>query len=261
MKNQTIQPEQTNSPGAETNTPCANAHTIHAEPAHLATSHMRPTASFSAGKATAVLCMLLLCISLFACGGRGGPREKLLRVDTGSIFRPQSETYCADNTMLHLRLYEVGTLAGLNRTAVLIAKGNVLTPSTTWHWEGTPPTLFTQALENETANNPYYDISAHPRSRNDLSGILRVSITAFEVVAEAPYKVRGGARIELWTADETSRIDMTALTFEEPIERMEGDLIAKAASQVLSKLSGQTRAWLETSALRALPKPEGWVAP
>lgn len=222
--------------------------------------HTKPKLCESA-RAVATICCMLLCISLAACAGRGGPAEKLLRVDTGISFRSQSDPYCAENPMLHLRLYEVGTLPGLNRTAVLVAKGNVLTPSATWYWEGTPAALFTQALENATANNPYYDISAHPRSRNDLSGIVRVAITAFEVVAEAPYRVRGSARIELWTADEATRIDITGITVEEPVERMEADLIAKAASEVLGKMSGRTRAWLETSALHALPKPEGWIKP
>jgi hypothetical protein len=201
--------------------------------------------------ATVLLACLLLAVG---CGRTGGPRENLLRINAGHALREQPQTTCAEDEKRHLRLQETGTMPALNRTAVLVARGNVLVPSTTWYWEGTPAALFTRTLENETAIMPYYDISTHPVPRRQLDGVLHTTITAFEVVADTPYTVRGAVRLELWTPDETRRAAITELRAEKSITRMEADRIAGAASEVLQNLAGQTRAWLETLALPALPQ-------
>ncbi len=195
----------------------------------------------------ALIHLLLACLlSLLVTGcGTASSQEHLLRINRMDSFMAPARISTPESPVYRIRLYETGTLPGLNRAAVLIARGNVLTPSSKWYWEGVPATLFTQALERQAADNPQYEISSSPRSRSELHGVLRMSIRAFEVVAESPYKVRGAVQMELWTPDERRRLGMAGLTAEKEIAHMEAGYIIEAASEVLQSIANQSMAWLE----------------
>lgn len=194
-----------------------------------------------------LLCTLVCAALLGGCGfGGPAPMERYLRLEPVSGGGCSGEASEAEHLVLTMKRLEV--LPGLDRTAVMLARGGVLTPSTVWYWEGAPGEMVGEALAGavDCTRGVRMAWPYHPRIAH--AALVEGRVLAFEVHTGS--RPRALVRVELellgphggaWLAGETfeGEAELSSLTPE---------AVAGAMGQALGGVVEQGAAWLASKA-------------
>ncbi len=190
---------------------------------------------------------VLLLTILPGCFGGKVPQEEILRI-TGATFRQEAREVSLTLPDAGLRppvvaMERLSCFPALDRSAVMVARGNVLTPSTRWYWEGSPKELVTTALAAYLQQEPSLSVLYPHRSRQAVQALLTGRVENFEAVpAEGVVRVR--LRLELWTADGVSLLATRYVEAASPMAHLSAQPIAEAASLAMADISASATRWL-----------------
>jgi ABC-type uncharacterized transport system auxiliary subunit len=185
---------------------------------------------------------LPLVLVLAGCLGKVAPGEEYLKV-----LGPAKQCLDSQNgqtARLSVGIKEFKTSEALDRQAVMLAKGRVLTASSRWFWEASPGALFSQAMAQELACAPGLAAMWPLRwqSRPDL--VLAGQVTAFEVHSES-LSVSLAVSCQIWDGEESRSLGARDFAAEVKITGLTPEAIAQGAAQALGQTTGQAAAWLE----------------
>ena len=189
------------------------------------------------------LAILLLLVGNFVMSGCVGgkvPAEKVLRISPATV---------AHGTVIHpddklIVLQTLEAFPALERSAVMMANGNVLTPSTRWFWEGAPASMITASLASGLQDMKRIAIIWPDRSRIRHSAILNGRVEAFEVQRAPEKKMVVRLRLSLWGERGRSLMATYGAGAEVPISSVSDKAIAAAAVTAMEEVNKQVRHWL-----------------
>lgn len=192
---------------------------------------------------------LILAASAFlgGCLGKPGPVEEYLRVGGGDAACTQEMQTGKARVAVGLR--QVKSADALDRQAVMLARGRVMSPSLRWYWEASPCRLAEQALVRAVNCTPGLAAIWPVRSTTEAPMSMSVTLTAFEV-QEQPPVMNAAMDCQIW--DESGAKLLAARTFSAkvPARALDAQAIAEAGSRALSGLSGDVAQWVAS-----LPTP------
>lgn len=192
----------------------------------------------------AFLAVLIICLSLSGCVGGKVPVEKILRISPATVAT--SSTVKPGDALIVLRTLEA--FPALERSAVMVAEGNVLSPSSRWFWEGTPATMITASLASGLQQLESMAVIWPERSRMRHTAILSGRVEAFEV-QRAPHKqmvVR--LRLSLWKDRGRELLATFGAGSRVPLTSLSERTIAAAAVTAMAEVNEQVALWLQTEA-------------
>lgn len=197
-------------------------------------------------RAMALIGALAMVLAALGCVGGPGPKERYLRLETSLHAQPPAaaqDMKTKNQRIVAIRGFE--SLPALQRTAVLHARGKVLTPSVSLYWEGTPAELVTAAMVDAISARPGLGAAWPYRSRTEHSAVVSGSVAAFEVVQDAGTRVRIRIRVDLWSRLTTTH--MAGRTFEATQDAGAGtpDATARAAEKALDRVAQDAAAWIK----------------
>ncbi|MDY7001572.1 MAG: ABC-type transport auxiliary lipoprotein family protein, partial [Thermodesulfobacteriota bacterium] len=197
--------------------------------------------------ALAACALAFLCLA-YGCFGGSGPAEKYLRLSLETQnAREQAQTADGDGRLV-LAVKELAGLPALDRTAVLLADGPVLTPSTTWYWEGTPADVLTQALVHGLSRSSTYRVVWPYRPRVSRKAQVSGRVLSFEVHPGGERFFTLAFHLDLWDAQ--GKIWLAGKTFQgkQETQGLSAKTVAEAASQAVSSAVRDAVGWLESQA-------------
>lgn len=188
---------------------------------------------------------------LGGCLGKPGPVEEYLRVGGGDAACSQDTQTGKARVAVGIR--QVKAADALDRQAVMLARGRVMSPSLRWYWEASPCRLMEQALVR--AVNCTADMAAvwPVRSTTEAPLSLTVALTSFEV-QEHPPALSASMECQAWDGSGTKLQSARAFSMQTPLRALDAQSIAEAGSKALTGLSAEAAAWLSALAKAA---PEG----
>lgn len=187
-----------------------------------------------------VLAAVSLLPALAGCLG-GGQVESLLRV------RPLGQCEQAPTPEPDARtviLEGVTSLPGLQRTAVLFERNQVLRPSGLWRYEAEPETLVSKALARGLLCSDEFELvwPYSPRARSGL--FLTGQVNAFEVRQGERNRFRVEVELTQWEASSRRAVGARSFTAEEELQRLSPEEIAAASERALGRIVTETLGWL-----------------
>ena len=195
----------------------------------------------------ATLASLVCALLLAGCLGGTGPKEQLLRLDAAG----DCPEHGGGTPVALIKVRQVRSLPGLERRALLIRQGDVLSPSVEVFFEGQPAELVERALTAQLLCAERLGLAwpRGPRSGADL--LLGVDVTAFEYRrAEAggsgAFAIQAG--LTLWGAKGRTAVARTQVAAEHFVSGPGAQGVAEAADAALADVATQAVAWLETQA-------------
>jgi len=190
----------------------------------------------------------LACACLAGCFGKPPPVERYLRV---RIDNPpcQGETV---EQRLPLGMKPLKALENLDRTTVMTARDQVLTPSLQFYWEGAPQDIVGQILRQaiECQSKTMMPVDYQPRV--DHAAVLTGQLTAFNVEETEGGRFVVSLHLDLWTKNSGARVATGDFNAYFPLEDFQGPTVAKAASNALGRVVPKVIDWLDVS----LPRVE-----
>lgn len=186
-----------------------------------------------------VLGLLVACLG--GCLGKAPPVQRYLRVELpGTPCQSDAGTDRAPLGMKALRAMD-----NLDRTAVLTAHDQVLTPSLQFYWEGSPIDIVGQALRQgiECQATRFTPVDYQPRVGHE--GVLTGQILAFNVEEGNGGRFVVTLRLELWSKNTRSRVSVADFNAYAPLANFEGPSVAAAASDALGRIVPKVVAWLD----------------
>jgi len=197
-----------------------------------------------------VICALTFLSLAYGCFGGPGPAEKYLRLslDTQGALKDARMADSDNGNRLVLAVKELAQLPALDRTAVLLADGSVLTPSTTWYWEGTPADVLAQALVHGLSRSPTYKVVWPYRPRVSRKALVSGRVLSFEVHSRGERFFTLAFHLDLWDAQ--GKIWLAGKTFQgkQEIQDFNAGTVAEAASRTVSGAVQDAMGWLESQA-------------
>jgi len=197
-----------------------------------------------------VTCALAFLCLAYGCFGGPGPAEKYLRLSPGAQdVRKDAQAADSDSDgRLTLAIKEMTGLPALDRTAVLLADGPVLTPSTTWYWEGTPADVLAQALVDGLSRSSAYRVVWPYRPRVSRKAQVSGRVLSFEVRPGGGRFFTLAFHLDLWDAQ--GKMWLAGKTFQgrREIQGFSAGTVAEAASLAVASAVQDAVAWLESQA-------------
>lgn len=193
------------------------------------------------------LCLGILLASLWGCFGKPPPEQRYLRVDLGNAP-------CAQGTSAQHRLplgfKPFTSLENLDRTSVLSARGQVLTASLQYYWEGAPQDIVGQILRHgiECQSQGLTPVDYQPRVRHD--AVLTGQVLAFNVDEGNGGRFVVSIHLELWNKNMTAKLANGDFNAYSPLPNFRGDTIARAATDTMARIVPKVVTWLD----QGLPK-------
>ena len=202
-----------------------------------------------------IICVLTLLSLAYGCFGGPGPVQKYLRLsletrEAGHGHAPATGIKDPDEKLI-LALKELTELPALNRTAVLLAQGSVLTPSTTWYWEGTPAEVLSQALVHGLSRSQTYNVAWPYRPRVFRSAQVSGRVLAFEVHSGGTGRKRFFTltfHLDLWDAHGKMWLGGKTFHGKQEIQGFSPELVTVAASRAVAATVQEAIGWLESHA-------------
>lgn len=192
---------------------------------------------------------LILAASAFlgGCLGKPGPVEEYLRVGGGDAACAQEMHTGKARVAVALR--QVKSADALDRQAVMLARGRVMSPSLRWYWEASPCRLAEQALVRAVNCTPGLAAIWPVRSTTEAPLSMTVTLTAFEV-QEQPPVMNAAMDCQIWDGSGTKLLAARTFSAQVPARALDAQAIAEASSKALSGLSGDVAQWVAS-----LPTP------
>lgn len=189
---------------------------------------------------------LLACLALTgllagSCLGRA-PAPSILRLDVPTLSSCEG---VADDRLIMLR--GVSAPENLDRPAVLVADGLVLSPSQQWYWEAAPGDLLTQALlaALPCVDGARFSAPYHPRVPHE--GVVSGQLKYFEVQTSGSLRLRVGLELSYAQAGGSGARIGTTLSAERPMSELSAAAAARAASEAVTEICAQARDYLAKS--------------
>lgn len=191
---------------------------------------------------------LALAASAFlgGCLGKPGPVEEYLRVGGG-------EAGCAQETQtgkarVAVALRQVKSADALDRQAVMLARGRVMSPSLRWYWEASPSRLTEQALVRAVNCTPGLAAIWPVRSTTEAPLSMTVTLTSFEM-QEQPPVMNAGMDCQVWDGTGTKLLAARTFSVQVPARALDAQAIAEAGSKALTGLTGDAAQWVASLSL------------
>lgn len=202
---------------------------------------------------------LILVASAFlgGCLGKPGPVEEYLRVgggDTGCTQDVQDTR--AGKSRVAVALRQVKSADALDRQAVMLARGRVMSPSLRWYWEASPCRLAEQALVRAVNCTPGLAAIWPVRSTTEAPLSMTVSLTAFEV-QEQPAVMNAAMDCQVWDGSGTKLLVARTFSVQVPARALDAQSIAEAGSRALSGLSSEAAQWVASLSMPRVPEATG----
>ncbi len=186
---------------------------------------------------------VLACLCLTACLGKAPPPEEYLRL--GQSREACGNVPVKDGVVLAMKPFKAPD--NLNRQAVLLARGRVLSPSMRWYWEASPELLAGEAVAADVACLDGFAGAAPYRSRLDHDAGLTGTLSAFNLQEEGGTRFVIALRLELWSANYKRLLASTVIESARPVAAMDAQSVADAASGALAEAASKAGAWLEAA--------------
>jgi len=195
-------------------------------------------------KAVHVAQALALALVLAGCLGRPGPVEEYLRV-TG---QPADCSQAAPGkARVAVAVARIKSAEALDRQAVMLATGRVMSPSLRWFWEASPGRLFEQAVVGSLNCSEGLAAVWPVRSTTETPLSLTGTVTGFEV-RQSSMKLEAVVDCQVWDGEGARMLASRSFTAEAPVAALDGQSIAEAGAKALASLGGETAAWVGTVA-------------
>lgn len=187
--------------------------------------------------------VVLLAVLAFMVSSCGTPNQRYLL----QLSPPDcpSGGHTLDDPVLMLD--DFTTLPGMDRTAVFIAKDNIIQPSTIWYWEGNPAEIMTQAVSDRLECAGPYRVSWPYFGELDHTAVLRGRVREFQLVntGQPTFNIR--ISVELWGPRHTRILATNMFTASEPVAAITPQATASAASKAVSETTLAISDWLDTN--------------
>lgn len=184
---------------------------------------------------------LSLCLFLLGCGSPN--KHYLLQI--APPVCAETSTRSLDAPVLVLR--DFTTMPGMDRTAVFLARDNVIQPSTTWYWEGNPAEVMTQAVSDRLACEGPYRVSWPHIGRQEHAAALRGRVREFQVTRGDRPVFALRLSVELWSPKERELLGKKTIRASAEARSLSPQATAEAASQAVADATKQIATWLEES--------------
>jgi len=197
-------------------------------------------------KAASLALVLAASAFLGGCLGKPGPVEEYLRVGGGEAACAQEMQTGKSRVAVALR--QVKSADALDRQAVMLARGRVMSPSLRWYWEAAPSRLTEQALVRAVNCTPGLAAIWPVRSTTEAPLSMTVTLTSFEM-QEQPPVMNAGMDCQIWDATGTKLLASRTFSTQIPARALDAQAIAEAGSRALSGLTGDAAQWVATVSL------------
>jgi len=197
---------------------------------------------------------LLAAVMISGCVGSKIPSEQILRIAPPQVAagRTNSTGYSSHRFGGPLILMEnFESFPALDRSAVMVARGNVLTPSTRWYWEGAPASIATASIASSLQANREYTLVWPARNRQEHQAVLTGRVEGFEV-RERESEMVISLRMALWTERGKVLLLTRSVDVHEPLSAITPQAIADAASKGMASAAQSVGEWLKTEGLQAI---------
>ena len=197
---------------------------------------------------------VVVCLALGGCLGKPSPVEEYLRVlGQGVGCAASGAVQPGTAAELNREIVAVKTFKAsesLDRQAVMLAVGRVLTPSLRWYWEASPGPLSSQAIAGEINCSSHLAAVWPMRSGTRAAKVLAGQVTAFEVQTQG-MQVRIAVRCQLWDGEEAKVLAVSDFESVAPVAALTSHAVAVSGASALAALSSQIRAWVEQGGVSA----------
>ncbi len=187
--------------------------------------------------------LLLSIIFIGGCIGGKSVETSYLRVGSNSSLKTDCEKVRSDLPTVAVKRFT--SLPALDREAVILASGPVLTPDYRWSWEGTPSEIFDAATGPALGCMKNYEIITPYRPGADRDLLLSGEVLSFEVQQSGANIFKGAVRYSLWDESGKRLLGRKFIEASVPIKKLNGRDIAVAASAALDSIMEQTAAWID----------------
>jgi ABC-type uncharacterized transport system auxiliary subunit len=146
-----------------------------------------------------------------------------------------------------LRLDDFTTMPGMDRTAVFLARDNVVQPSTIWYWEGNPAEVMAQAVNDRLDCEGPYRVTWPYFGTVDHAAVLRARVREFHISrGESPvFTVRLTA--QLWAPDHERLLAEKIFSSSAEASELTPQATAQAASRAVADVTREISTWLEAT--------------
>lgn len=170
-----------------------------------------------------------------------------------------------------IMMENMSSLPALERSAVMLSHGSVLSPSSRWYWEGTPAEITASAVAAGLEGATDYTLLMPWRGRLAHDATLTGRVEAFEYrQQEAVLRIR--VRFSLWAPRGTHLLSGHVAQAQYPVAHAQAQDIAEAASHGMAEVTASVHNWLATEGMASLrafrlaqdmekPRPAGQTRP
>lgn len=187
---------------------------------------------------------LLVLLALAGCIGKAGPAEEFLRVGAGGSC-PEAAPMSVPRALVGVKTFRATD--ALDRQAVMLATGRVMSASHRWYWEAAPARLFEHSLHGTLACSdrlaPVWPVRAGTETAITVAG----QVTEFEVETKS-MTLKAALDLQAFGADGARQLGTKRFSATVPVAALEAGAIAEGGHRALKDLSDQAAAWLETLA-------------
>jgi len=194
------------------------------------------------------LLLAMCCTALLAgCFGKAGPVEEYLRL--GQAEECAGETGGA-KAKVGVGLRKLRSVDALDRQAVMLAEGRIMSPSQRWYWESPPGRMAEAALA--AALDCSATLSAVWPVRYDSAWAVGLSgsLERFEVLVQEKRFI-ATVTLQAWDAKDGKPLGAKTFALTEPVSALDAQGVARAGAQALRRLGLEARQWVEGLAFTA----------
>lgn len=192
----------------------------------------------------------LLLLLIMGCGTTRAPDQLYLRV-SGPTTSVDMESSGDSDLVVGVRDFEA--VQALDRTAVMLASGRVLTPSSYWYWEGTPANMVVRGVVAGINAQAGMRAVWPQTSRMRYGVMLTGHVEGFEVRRQK-MEMAIALKVDAWDGRGRNWLSGTQFSAVEPLRSLDPDIVARAASRALEKVSKAVGEWLQLVAMQQIER-------
>lgn len=188
---------------------------------------------------------LIVLLVLAGCIGKAGPVEEYLRVSAGGDGCPEAARPAGPRALVGVKTFKATD--ALERQAVMLATGRVMSASLRWYWEAAPARLFEHSLYGALACSARLSPVWPVRSGTEAAMTVTGQVTEYEVETQSK-TLRAALDLQAFGADGAHQLGAKRFAVSVPIAALDAGSIADGGHRALTDLSAKAAAWLETLA-------------
>jgi ABC-type uncharacterized transport system auxiliary subunit len=139
---------------------------------------------------------------------------------------------------------KVKTSESLDRQAVMLATGRVLTPSSRWYWEASPGRLLEEALTRALNCSNAVAAVRPVHASTEADFVITGFVGGFEVRRDEK-RLTASVDIQLWDREGERLIASRAFATAATLTSIDAQSIADAGARALDGLGAETAGWVE----------------